>query len=76
MHLCLGSGNVLQEMPWYRQDGRTVLAFALQVTVSFKSRAEKEEMFHQYLPLPFASAGAMDGHVEHNLDEQGMSLRK
>jgi hypothetical protein len=29
-----------------------------------------------YLPFPFASAGAIDGHSEHNFDEHGMSLLK
>ena len=29
-----------------------------------------------YLLFPFASAGAIEGHSEHNFEEQGMSLRK
>ena len=64
-------------MPWYQQDGRTELGLVLQTTVSIRGATESACFyFIACLPFPFASAGAIEGHSEHNFDEQGMSRRK
>lgn len=63
-------------MPWYQQDGWTVLVSVLEATVSIHDRGRIKYPSARHPPFPFASAGAIGGHDEHNLDEQGMSLRK
>jgi len=63
-------------MPWYQQDGWTILLWVLWTCVSIQSAGGTACAHHQDLPLPLASAGAVAEHDEHNLEEQEMSVRK